>query len=52
MSLPTRDDASHAASRARGSAFWLTVIGFWLLMVVVGVTLTLALGIWHIWLAF
>ena len=49
MSLPTREDIPNVN---RGSSFWLTVIGFWLVMVIVGVTLALALGIWHIWLAF
>jgi hypothetical protein len=30
------------------SPFWLPVIVVWLLLLVVGVTLTLALGIWNL----
>ncbi len=44
MTLPTRDDAV-AASR---TPFWLAVISFWLVMLIVAVTLTIALAIWNL----
>jgi len=32
----------------KDSSFWIGVIVVWILMVIVGVTLALALGIWHL----
>ncbi len=32
--------------------FWIAIAVVWILMLVAGLTLALALGIWNLWLAF
>lgn len=48
----TAEEIERQQAKVRGSAFWLTVAGFWLVMLVVAGTLALALAIWNLIEAF
>lgn len=42
----------NAAAKVTGSPFWMMVIGFWLVLGIVAVTLALGLAIWNLIEAF
>lgn len=49
---PDETEISARASGLRSNPFWIAVLMIWIVMLIIGVTLALALGIWNIWQAF